>query len=88
MESFNDELIATTKDLVAGIIGGSAGILVGQPLDTIRVYLQSAQNNHFRTSKQVFFHIIKHEGVKSLMKGTVPHVLGQIPHNAIVFGSF
>jgi solute carrier family 25 carnitine/acylcarnitine transporter 20/29 len=35
------EAIATLKDLTAGTVGGCAGIVAGQPLDTIKVRMQT-----------------------------------------------
>lgn len=44
------EWYETFKDLSAGTIGGCAGIVVGQPLDTIKVRLQSQGTSASGTS--------------------------------------
>ncbi|TMW43463.1 hypothetical protein DOY81_011456 [Sarcophaga bullata] len=33
-------------DFVAGLIGGCAGVLVGHPLDTVKVHLQTQDPKH------------------------------------------
>jgi hypothetical protein len=84
----------TVKDLTAGTIGGCAGIVVGQPLDTIKVRLQAqgissaANAMHYTGPIDAFFKMVKHEGPRSLFKGLMPPVIGNAPMNAIAFGAY
>lgn len=43
MSNAEHESVKVLKDLTAGTIGGCAGIVVGQPFDTIKVRLQASQ---------------------------------------------
>lgn len=43
------------NEFVAGLVGGSAGLIVGHPLDTIKAIMQTKnEKNMFSASKHVF----------------------------------
>jgi solute carrier family 25 (mitochondrial carnitine/acylcarnitine transporter), member 20/29 len=52
-------------DLLSGIAGGSAGVLVGHPFDTLKVRLQTQQIGQKMGMVKVVQKIVKNEGVPS-----------------------
>jgi hypothetical protein len=74
------------KDLTAGTIGGCAGIIVGQPLDTIKVRLQS-KPGVYSGVVNCLSTMVRTEGPRSLFKGLLPPLMGNAPMNAIAFGA-
>jgi len=74
------------KDLIAGTVGGACGIVVGHPIDTVKVRLQVD-----RSYKGITDCVIKTwrlEGPTSFFKGVVAPVLGAAPINAVVFVTY
>ena len=56
------EWMNTLKDLTAGTIGGCSGIVAGQPLDTVKVRLQST--NSFTGPLDCLVKTVRNEGVR------------------------
>ena len=69
----------------SGCIGGMAGAIVGHPLDTIKVRLQT-QHGMYKGITNCFITILRKEGPKGLFKGMTSPLLGLSFINAIVFG--
>jgi solute carrier family 25 carnitine/acylcarnitine transporter 20/29 len=60
------------QDLIAGTIGGWAQVLVGQPLDTIKVRLQTQPSPPiYRNATDCFRQLVQREGVS---ENTVIHL--------------
>ena len=72
-------------EYVSGCVGGMAGVVVGQPLDTIKVRLQT-QTGMYKGITNCYLTILKKEGAKGLFKGMTSPLLGLSFINAIVFG--
>ncbi|KAE9553948.1 hypothetical protein FO519_002874 [Halicephalobus sp. NKZ332] len=72
-------------DFVSGCFGGAAGVLVGHPLDTVKVRLQT-QNGIYRGPIHCFTSIVKLEGVRGLYKGMTSPLASLTFMNAIIFG--
>jgi len=75
-----------TKDLIAGTVGGAGGIVIGHPIDTVKVRLQVD-----RTYGGITDCVLKTwrlEGPTSFFKGVVAPVLGAAPINAVVFVTY
>lgn len=70
------------KDLTAGYISGVANICVGQPFDICKVRIQSSGQGSFVST---LTDIVKHEGVKTLWKGSLFPLLGFGLCNSICF---
>jgi solute carrier family 25 carnitine/acylcarnitine transporter 20/29 len=79
-------LVEVARDLGAGTCGGCAGIVTGQPLDTIKVRLQS-RPEHFQGIADCALRTVRHEGVRGLFKGLVPPLIGNAPLNALLFAT-
>eukprot|EP00301_Raphidiophrys_heterophryoidea_P025614 c8637_g1_i1.p1 GENE.c8637_g1_i1~~c8637_g1_i1.p1 ORF type:complete len:300 (-),score=34.47 c8637_g1_i1:291-1190(-) len=73
-------------DLVAGTIGGSAGIAVGQPFDVIKVRLQ--HDSSWRGPWHCLSGTVTNEGYRGLYRGMTPPLCIGAAVNAIVFTSY
>ncbi|XP_046387559.1 mitochondrial basic amino acids transporter-like [Ischnura elegans] len=77
-------------DFAAGCLGGCAGVLVGHPLDTIKVRLQTQdfRNPQYKGTYDCFKTILRTEKVAGLYKGMSSPMAGVAFVNAIVFGVY
>lgn len=75
-------------DFAAGCIGGCAGIIVGHPLDTIKVHLQTqdASRPKYKGTFHCFRSLLAKEGTRGLYRGMTSPLGGVAVINAIVFG--
>ncbi|XP_059471368.1 mitochondrial basic amino acids transporter [Neocloeon triangulifer] len=75
-------------DFFAGCVGGCSGVLVGHPLDTIKVRLQTQdfRNPVYRGTFHCFKTIVEKESVRGLYKGMSSPLAGVAFVNAIIFG--
>ena len=79
------------KDLVAGSIGGAAGIVAGQPLDVAKVRQQMASPACPEAKLNVggvIMHVVRQEGPFALWKGVVAPVASQGAFTALSFAGF
>ncbi|KAL0267337.1 UNVERIFIED_CONTAM: hypothetical protein PYX00_009631 [Menopon gallinae] len=72
------------------IFPGCAGIIVGHPLDTVKVRLQTQDNRKpiYRGTLHCFMSVIRNESVVGLYKGLSSPMVGVAAINAIVFGMY
>ncbi|PSN38995.1 Mitochondrial ornithine transporter 1 [Blattella germanica] len=80
------------KDAVIDFIGGSLGgvgvVYVGQPLDTIKVKLQTFPTM-YRGMVHCFRQTLLNEGiVRGLYAGTVPAVVANVAENSVLFAAY
>ncbi|XP_053596008.1 mitochondrial basic amino acids transporter [Microplitis demolitor] len=77
-------------DFVAGCIGGCAGLVVGYPLDTIKVHLQvqSYNNPVYRGTWHCFQSILYKESITGFYRGLSSPLAGVAAINAILFGVY
>lgn len=72
-------------DFFAGCVGGTTSVYVGQPLDTVKVKLQTFPKL-YKNAAECFFKTLKNEGVyRGLYAGTIPSVAAQVSENSILF---
>ncbi|KAL6064494.1 Carnitine/acyl carnitine carrier [Balamuthia mandrillaris] len=83
------------KEFVCGSLSGMAGIIVGHPLDTIKVLLQTQTSSGAsaalpaRTSAlQCFLHTVRSQGPLGLFKGLTPPLTGVSITNATAFSGY
>lgn len=82
------------KEFIAGGFGGSCLVLVGHPLDTIKVRLQTmpdvkpGQTPLYAGTVDCAKKIVSHEGVKGLYKGMFAPLIGVTPMYAVCFLGF
>lgn len=74
--------------LYAFILGGVASVYVGQPLDTVKVKMQTFPKMY--TNAWLCFRVtLKQEGVvRGLYAGTVPSLAAQVSENAVLFMAY
>lgn len=70
-------------DFVAGWVGGAAGILIGSPLDVIKVRLQTFGKTDIATTRQ-----LAREGVGGVFRGILPPLFGLGFLNSILFVTY
>jgi len=77
-------------DFFAGCLGGCAGVIVGHPLDTVKVHLQTQdmRNPQYRGTMDCIRKICAKEGARGLYRGMSSPLSGVAAINAVVFGVF
>lgn len=75
-------------DFTGGVAGGVASVYVGQPLDTVKVKMQTFPKMY--TNAWLCFRVtLKQEGiVRGLYAGTVPSLAAQVSENAVLFMAY
>lgn len=84
---FWPEFLASSsgREFVAGGFGGTAGIISGYPLDTLRIRLQNTKNGSAFT---IFKHMVSREGPSSLYRGMAAPLASVTFQNAMVFQTY
>lgn len=77
----------TARELLAGTLGGMAGVVAGQPFDTVKVRMQS-RPGQYTSSWQCLRSTVRLEGALALYKGMSCPLLGNGPVNAVLFASY
>ena len=72
------------KDFTAGAMGGTACVLAGQPLDTVKVKMQTFPQL-FKNSFDCFMSTLKTEKIRGLYAGTIPALTANVAENSILF---
>ncbi|XP_033150284.1 mitochondrial basic amino acids transporter isoform X2 [Drosophila busckii] len=77
-------------DFIAGLFGGAAGVLVGHPLDTVKVHLQTddPRNPKYKGTFHCMRVILLNDNVRGLYRGISSPMMGIGLVNAIVFGVY
>ncbi|KAF9582499.1 hypothetical protein BGW38_000130 [Lunasporangiospora selenospora] len=86
-------MASSVNDFIAGYISGVAGLIIGSPLDVLKVRLQSdghakASRGTAAANKNNLSTMIRDEGVKSLFKGITSPIIGLAGLNSILFASY
>lgn len=74
-----------TRDLFSAAIGSVCCCYVGQPLDTIKVRMQT-NPLQYSGILSTFSSTVKNEGATALWKGAIPTSMGMAAENAVAFG--
>lgn len=75
-------------DFIAGAVGAIASVYIGQPLDTLKVKMQTFPAL-YPTLPICFTRTIRNEGVvRGLYAGVVPSLAANVAENAILFASY
>ena len=74
-----------SRDIFSASIGSVCCCYVGQPLDTIKVRMQT-NPTIYSSIIQTTTSTVRNEGLNALWKGSVPTALGMIAENAVAFG--
>eukprot|EP00735_Rhodelphis_limneticus_P004740 TRINITY_DN1636_c0_g1::TRINITY_DN1636_c0_g1_i1::g.17733::m.17733 TRINITY_DN1636_c0_g1::TRINITY_DN1636_c0_g1_i1::g.17733 ORF type:complete len:322 (+),score=18.98,sp/Q08DK7/MCATL_BOVIN/38.46/3e-59,sp/Q08DK7/MCATL_BOVIN/31.61/3e-17,sp/Q08DK7/MCATL_BOVIN/41.56/3e-07,Mito_carr/PF00153.22/2.1e-19,Mito_carr/PF00153.22/4.4e-25,Mito_carr/PF00153.22/2.7e-25 TRINITY_DN1636_c0_g1_i1:103-1068(+) len=75
-------------DSFAGAIASTAGIITGQPLDTVRCRLQAQTTLTYKGPVDCLLKTVRKEGFLALFKGAGPPTVGAAGINAILFSTF
>ncbi|CAO3589102.1 unnamed protein product [Absidia cylindrospora] len=78
--------VSALADFVSGNFGGMANVLVGQPLDTIKVRLQ-LDHGRFNGAWDCAVQTVKNEGLLALYKGMATPIVGIGAVNALLFAA-
>jgi len=87
-------MVSGIKDFIAGGVGGSCTVIVGQPLDTIKVRLQTqpkpepGQKALYAGTWDCAMKTIRNEGFFGLYKGMAAPLIGVTPMFAVCFLGF
>lgn len=74
-------------DFAAGSMGGIANVLVGQPLDTVKVKMQTSAQ--YRNPFSCFVKTLTMDGVRrGLYAGTSPAIAANVAENSVLFCSY
>mmetsp|Transcript_13595 Transcript_13595/g.28513 ORF Transcript_13595/g.28513 Transcript_13595/m.28513 type:complete len:299 (-) Transcript_13595:2651-3547(-) len=79
------ETRAVTRDLFSAAIGSVCCCYVGQPLDTVKVRMQTSPDQ-FSSVLGSTNHILRNEGITAFWKGALPTSGGMILENCMAFG--
>ncbi|KAF9194245.1 hypothetical protein BGZ50_006538 [Haplosporangium sp. Z 11] len=77
-----------------GYISGVAGLIIGSPLDVLKVRLQAQEQGkpgslrNITANKHSLSTMVQNEGVKSLFKGITSPIVGLAGLNSILFASY
>ncbi|RDX63217.1 Mitochondrial arginine transporter BAC2, partial [Mucuna pruriens] len=84
---FWPEFLASSsgREFIAGGLGGTAGIISGYPLDTLRIRLQNTKNGSAFT---ILRHMVSREGPTSLYRGMGAPLASVTFQNAMVFQTY
>ena len=75
-------------DFVSGSLGATASVYVGQPLDTLKVKMQTFPQLYPRLGL-CFQQTLRQEGVvRGLYAGTVPSLAANVAENSILFAAY
>jgi solute carrier family 25 carnitine/acylcarnitine transporter 20/29 len=75
-------------DLVAGSVAGASQVLVGQPLDTVKVRAQTAPHGMFKGPMDILIQTVRKEGFFALYKGMASPLIGIAAQNSLLFTAF
>ncbi|XP_053975275.1 mitochondrial ornithine transporter 1 [Hylaeus anthracinus] len=83
-----NNLRAGLIDFVAGSLGGTALVYVGQPLDTVKVKMQTFPSM-YKGMVNCFMQTFKMDGVtRGLYAGTVPALVANVAENSVLFAAY
>ncbi|VDM39947.1 unnamed protein product [Toxocara canis] len=74
-------------DLTAGTIGGIANVYSAQPLDTVKVKMQTFPEL-YKSAVSCFKDTFRLDGIKGLYAGTVPALVASVAENAVLFTAY
>ncbi|XP_020280885.1 mitochondrial ornithine transporter 1 isoform X2 [Pseudomyrmex gracilis] len=75
-------------DFVAGSLGGVALVYVGQPLDTVKVKMQTFPSL-YKGMVNCFLRTLRTDGIaRGLYAGTIPAVVANVAENSVLFAAY
>ncbi|XP_054721709.1 mitochondrial ornithine transporter 1-like [Uloborus diversus] len=81
------QIITAAIDLISGAAGGANCVFVGQPLDTVKVKMQT-NSSVYKNSLDCFKKTFVNDGLRGLYAGTVPSLAANVAENAVLFCAY
>ncbi|KAH8081197.1 putative mitochondrial ornithine transporter 1 [Filobasidium floriforme] len=75
-------------ELIAGSVGGACQVIVGQPLDTLKVRAQTAPPGTFKNTWDIARQTAAKEGVWAFYKGMASPLIGIAAVNSLLFAAY
>ncbi|XP_066602842.1 mitochondrial ornithine transporter 1 [Prorops nasuta] len=83
-----NNLISGVIDFLSGSLGGLASTYVGQPLDTVKVKMQTFPSM-YKGMTNCFVSTLKSDGIRrGLYAGTIPAVVANVAENSVLFAAY
>ncbi|XP_033187700.1 mitochondrial ornithine transporter 1 [Bombus vancouverensis nearcticus] len=75
-------------DFISGSLGGIALVYVGQPLDTVKVKMQTFPSM-YKGMTNCFLQTLKADGImRGLYAGTIPALVANVAENSVLFAAY
>ena len=74
-------------DFISGSVGGIACVYTGQPMDTVKVKMQT-YSHLYRSSYACVVDVFRKDGLKGFYAGATPAVAANIAENSVLFLSY
>ncbi|VIO90907.1 Mitochondrial carrier protein [Brugia malayi] len=74
-------------DLAAGTVGGIINVAAGQPLDTVKVKMQTFPT-FYPKAIACFESVLRLDGIRGLYAGAIPALTANVAENAILFAAY
>lgn len=81
------KLRTDVENIVAGTVGGTAMVYAGQPLDRVKVMMQTTKGQYSGTM-DCLHKIFMQQGIRGLYAGATASVYAEASANAIMYGSY
>lgn len=75
-------------ELIAGSVGGACQVIIGQPLDTLKVRAQTAPAGAFKNTIDIVKQTAAKEGVRGFYKGMASPLVGIAAVNSLLFAAY
>lgn len=69
------------------LLGGITNVFVGQPLDTIKVKMQTFPNM-YSGMVQCFHETLAREGIRGFYAGSLAAIVANVSHNSVLFAAY
>ena len=76
------------NDFIAGSIAGAVSVVVGQPMDTVKIRLQLFGADKYKGPIDCAIKIVKEEGFMTFFRGLLSPLLASSGINAVLFATF
>ncbi|KAG5345573.1 ORNT1 protein, partial [Acromyrmex charruanus] len=88
MENCRGSIKEGAIDFVAGSLGGIALVYVGQPLDTVKVKMQTFPSM-YKNMVNCFLRTLRTDGIaRGLYAGTIPAIVANVAENSVLFAAY
>lgn len=86
-EAQGSKLWDMVVDFIAGVNGGIVTVYTGQPLDTVKVKMQTFPSR-YNNMVTCFMETFRKDGIRGLYAGTTPSLAANIAENSVLFAYY